>query len=143
MNNFKMNVGNANILNKLNHQALLNPNDNYEILNNIIKYNIKTHFPTHFVKHKRRQHKKASGITKGIIRSITFRGNLYRKLKQTSPDSNQFPVLEINLHTYNKILKRSIKLAKSTDYQHSFQKHKNDIKSTWRIIKDIVNSTKQ
>ena len=37
MNNyFKMNIGNANILNKLNHQALLNPKDNYEILNNII-----------------------------------------------------------------------------------------------------------
>ena len=28
-NNVKMNIGNANILNKLNHQALLNPNDNY------------------------------------------------------------------------------------------------------------------
>ena len=27
INNFKMNIGNANILNKLNHQALLNPND--------------------------------------------------------------------------------------------------------------------
>ena len=39
-NNFKMNIGNANIINKLNNQALLNPNDNYEILNNIIKYNV-------------------------------------------------------------------------------------------------------
>ena len=36
MNNFKMKIGNANILNKLNHQVLLNPNDNYEILNNIL-----------------------------------------------------------------------------------------------------------
>ena len=143
MNNFKMNIGNANILNKLNHQALLNPNDNYEILNNIIKYNIKKHFPTRFVKYNKHKHKKANWITKGIIRSITFRDNLYRKLKQTPPDSNQFPVLKINLRTYNKILKRRIKIAKSTYYQQSFQKHKNDVKSTWRIIKDILNSTKK
>ena len=47
------------------------------------------------------------------------------------------------MRTYNKILKRSIKLAKSTYYQHAFQKHKNYIKSTWRIIKDILNSTKK
>ena len=41
------------------------------------------------------------------------------------------------------MLKRSIKIAKSTYYQHSFKKHKNDIKSNWRIIKDILNSTKK
>ena len=98
MNNFKMNIGNVNILNQLNHQALLNPN--YEILNNIIKYNIRTHFPTRFVKYNKHKHKKSSWITNGIIRSITFRDNLYRKLKQTSPDSNQFPVLKINLRAY-------------------------------------------
>ena len=99
MNNFKMNIGNANILNKLNHQALINLNDNYEILNNIIKYNIKTQFPTRFVKYNKHKHKKSSWITNGIIRSITFRDNLYRKFKQISPDSNQFPVIEINLRT--------------------------------------------
>ena len=102
MNNFKMDICNANILNKLNHQALLNPNDNYEILNNIIKCNIKTHFPIRFVKYNKHKHKKANWITKGIIRSITFRDNLYRKLKQTPPDSNQFPVLKINLKIFIK-----------------------------------------
>ena len=110
---------------------------------NIIKHNIKTHFPTRFVKYNKHKHTKSSWITNGIIRSITFRDNLYRKLKQTSPDSNQFPVLKINPRTYNKILKRNIKLAKSTYYQHFFLKHKNDMKSTWRIIKDILNSAKK
>ena len=54
INNFKMNIGNANILNKLKHQALLNPNDNY-----------KTHFPICFVKYNKHKHKKARWITKG------------------------------------------------------------------------------
>ena len=57
MNNFKINIGNTNILNKLNRQALLNPYDNYEILNNIIKYNIKTHFPSRFVIYNKHKHK--------------------------------------------------------------------------------------
>ena len=85
-----------------NHQALLNPNDNDEILNTIIKYNIKTYFPTRFVIYNEHKHKQSSWIINGIIRSITFRANLYRTLKQTSPNSNQFPLLKINLRTYNK-----------------------------------------
>ena len=96
-----MNIGNANISNKLNHQALLNPNDNYEILNNIIKYNIKTHSPTRFVKYNKHKHKKSSWITKGIIRSITFRDNFYRNLKQTSPDYNQqkeVPIIKLSMN---------------------------------------------
>ena len=137
-----MNIVNANILNKRNHQALLNPNDNYEILNNIIKYNLKTHFPTRFVKYNKHKYTKSSWITKCIIRSITFRDNLYRKLiKQTSPYSNQFTVLKVNLR--KKILQRSITLAKPTYYHHLFQKHKNDIKCSWRIIKYILNSAEK
>ena len=59
INNFKMNIENAKILNKLKHQVLLNPNDNYEILNNIIKYNIKTQFPIRFVKYNKHKHTKS------------------------------------------------------------------------------------
>ena len=52
-------------------------------------------------------------------------------------------MLKINLRTYNKILKRSIKLAKTDYYQFSLTKYKNDIQGTWRIIKDILNKTQK
>ena len=68
---------------------------------------------------------------------------MYRKLKQTSHDSHNFETLKINLRTYNKILKRNIKQAKKAYYQETFQKHKNDIKFTWRIIKDILNKSQK
>ena len=68
---------------------------------------------------------------------------MYRKLKQTSHDSHNFETLKINLRTYNKILKRNIEQAKKAYYQEAFQKHKNDIKSTWRIIKDILNKSQK
>ena len=104
-----------------------------EIINN----KIKTYFPVRVVKFNKRKHKKSNWITKGIINSISFRDNMYRKLKQTSHDSQNFETLTINLRTYNNILKRNIKQAKKAYYQEAFQKHQNDIKSTWRIIKDI------
>ena len=110
-----------------------------EIINN----KIKTYFPVRVVKFNKRKHKKSNWITKGIINSISFRDNMYRKLKQTSHDSQHFETLNINLRTYNKILKRNIKQAKKAYYQEAFQKHQNDIKSTWRIIKDILNKSQK
>ena len=68
---------------------------------------------------------------------------MYRKLKQTSHDSQNFETLKINLRIYNKILKRNIKQAKKAYYQEAFQKHQNDIKSTWRIIKDVLNKSQK
>ena len=44
---------------------------------------------------------------------------MYKKLKATNPDSDEFEALKINVRTYNKILKRNIKIAKSAYYQAS------------------------
>ena len=45
---------------------------------------------------------------------------MYKKLKATNPDSDEFEAHKINLRTYNEILKRNIKIAKSDYYQASF-----------------------
>ena len=66
---------------------------------------------------------------------------MYNKLKATHPDSDELEALKINLRTYNKILKRNIKIAKSAYYQASFSKYKNDIKVTWSVIKEVLNKT--
>ena len=64
-----------------------------EIINN----KIKTYFPVRVVKFNKRKHKKSNWITKGIISLISFRDNMYRKLKQTSHDSHNFETLKIKL----------------------------------------------
>ncbi len=51
-------------------------------------------------------------ITKGIIRSIQYRDNLYKNHKMTASNSPEFDIQKINLKTYNNILKKSIRLAK-------------------------------
>jgi hypothetical protein len=50
--------------------------------------------------------------------------------------------LRINLKTYNRILKKNIRLAKSQYYHNIFEKFKKDMKSTWVTIKEIINRTK-
>ena len=44
----------------------------------------------------------------------------------------------INLHTYNNILKRSIRKAKADYYYSRFEKYKNDTRNTWVTIKEII-----
>ena len=143
MDHFKTAIQKDDIFRKLNKEKARDPNDNYEIIDMIIKDNIKMFCPVRVVKYHKHKYKKTKWITKGIIKSIKFRDNLYKKLKQTSPDSQNFNMLKINLRAYNKILKRSIKLAKTDYYQFSLTKYKNDIQGTWRIIKDILNKTQK
>ena len=69
--------------------------------------------------HKHKQ-KKSKWITTGIIKSIKFRDNLHKRLKQTSPVTLEFWNIKHNLKEYNKILKRSIHQAKVQYYNHKF-----------------------
>ena len=44
----------------------------------------------------------------------------------------------INLHTYNNILKHSIRKAKANYYYSRFEKYKNDMRNTGVTIKEII-----
>ncbi len=68
--------------------------------------------PTKLIKYDKYKHKKSKWVTFGIIESIQFRDNLYKKIKMTDPTSIEFARLQINRNTYNKILKNSIRLCK-------------------------------
>jgi hypothetical protein len=80
-------------------------------------------------------------ITKGILKSISFRDKLYRKLKTLSEEHHLYSVTKSNLQTYNAILKKSIRNAKKLYYKHYFDKHKNDMKGTWNMINSIINKS--
>ncbi len=61
----------------------------------------------------------------------------------TDPDSYNHSVLKINLDTYNKILKSSIRLQKKLYYEACFSKYKNNIKQTWKLISEVIGKRKQ
>ena len=136
--NFKADLGLYDFDSKL---TKVSPDENYDIFDNILKDLREKHFPLKIMKFNRYKHKRNNWITKGLLNSIKFRDKLYIKLKKTARDTPSYNSLEINLATYNKILKTSIRSAKLSYYNEKFRKFKKDIKNTWLTIKELINKT--
>ena len=118
------------------------PNSSYANLNKIMNELMQRHFPVKYVKFNKYKHKKCKWITKGIMKSIAYRDKMYIKLKSLSINSYEFPRQQIQLKTYNRILKTCIRIAKKTYYEKNFQKYKSDIKGTWSCINQMINKSK-
>jgi len=118
-----------------------NPNENCNILDHLLRTALDKHFPVKLIKYCKYKHKKSQWISHGIIRSIKFRDKLYKRLRATPPTDNLFLTLKVNLQTYNRILKQCIRSAKKKYYETRFFKCKNDIKNTWKTIKEVLNSS--
>ena len=66
-------------------------------------------------------------------------------MKTTARDSPDYKTNKTNISTYNRILKKSIRIAKCLYYYFCFNKYKKDIKKTLQTTNDImhrkINST--
>ena len=102
----------ANIINAFNSDLTLDPNVNYNILENMLTKLYEQHFSLKTVRYDKYKHKKENWITTGILHSIKYRDKLYRKLKQTAPTDADFSILSVNLSVYKKILNKTIRNAK-------------------------------
>lgn len=138
----KQYIDSQNVMNKLDNSLDADPNINYGVLNDILQKGQNLYMPLKKVKFDKRKHKNSKWITAGIIRSINFRNKLYQKLRSTSVNSPLHNTLSINLKTYNNILRKLIREAKTTYYEKALQNHKNDIKNTWIVLKEILNKGK-
>ena len=116
------------IMNELDRHPNGNPNLNYIKLENVIYKSMNETMPQKKVKYNKYKHKKSKWITYGIIRSIKFRDNLYRRVKATSLNTDDYANKKNNLKVYNEILKNLICKAKEQFYRNQFAKYKNDIK---------------
>ena len=139
---FKNDLLSVNLLDNLDLNPLANPNDNYNELDNIIQTVKNKHFPRKTIKYNKYKHKKSEWITKGIMKSIKFRNNLYRQIRSTSPLDPVIKTYRTNLRNYNKIIRQSIKNAKKNYYTKCFSNIKSDMKRTWRNINSVLNKTK-
>ncbi len=92
---FQHEILNSSLLINLHDNPTSDPNINYNIFHNIIQNAKNPCMPEKVVKFNKYEHKKSKWISQGIIKSIHFRDNLYKKLK-ISPD-----YIQINLKTYN------------------------------------------
>ena len=125
-----------------NSNLCSDPNVNYNKFEQIVIDTKQKHMPSKLEKVKRYKHKLSPWITSGIIKSIKFRDQLYKKMKSCLPDSESYATQRINLNTYNSMLQKSIRQAKTSYYGQEFEKHKHDSRKTWSTIKKLVNRNK-
>ena len=120
-----------------------NPNNNYNVLQNIITSCLNKHFPVTTVRFNKYKHKHSTWITNGIIRSIKFKDKLYKLTKTTSTNSHLYNVYKQNLRVYKNILKNVIKQAKYKYYENQFKKTANDVKKTWKVINSVIKDSQK
>jgi hypothetical protein len=80
-----------------------NPLETYPLFKNKLESLQTKHFPTKLVRFNKYKHKLANWITKGILISIKFRDDLYKKAHSTSLGTPLRKTLETNLKVYNHI----------------------------------------
>ena len=137
-NNFVSDLQSSNILDEFDLDPKANPNENFNILDNIICTCKEKKFPCKKVRFNKYKHKNSKWITPGIIKSIQFRNNLYKHMHTTNPKSNQFFIIKTNLRNYNTILKDSIRRAKQFYFKSCFHNFKHNMKKTWSTINGIM-----
>ena len=136
--NISNDLENIRIIDKLYVGPFANPNINYNTLEDILSNTFKKYSSFKIVKFRKYKHRKSSWITKGIIKSIQFRDNLHKQLKQLDINSLEYSRTKDNLKVYNAILRKNIRAAKKLHYSKLFDKYKNDIRNTWSTINKIL-----
>ena len=118
------------------------PNDNYRQFEEIILNAKAKHLAPKTIRFKKHKYKLSQWMTSGILNSIKFRDKLFLKLKTLNSTSELYDSINANLKSYNKILKKLIRLAKIRYYSDQFDKNKSNIRHTWSTIKEILNKCK-
>ena len=146
MDNFIDELASLNILDKLDKGQNIDPNNNYELFAQLIKYARKQHIPRVKVRYQKKKHKRSKWLTNGILNSINTKDRLYKTLMQTDTDDVAlFNRRKEEFKLYRTNLQKSIRNAKRTYFEHIFTQNKNDIKKTWKILNETLsrNTNKQ
>ena len=71
-----------NLISHINVDIRADPNENYNILSNILTTTLDKCIPCKKVRYNKYKHKNSQWITSGILKSIRFRDRLYQKVKK-------------------------------------------------------------
>ena len=119
-------------------ELISDPNTNYDKLESILIEGNQRFFPTERKRFNKYKHKLNPWMTNGIMQSIKFRDELYRKMKTHPHISDDYLAYKTNLLNYSKILQQTIRRAKFSYHKDIFTKFKLDSKKTWQHINDIL-----
>ena len=93
--------------------------------------------PTKIMKFNKYKHKHCTCITQGLLKSTKYRDSLDKQFKMSISNSRNYKVVFTKFKTYNSILKKHIRAAKKNYFELCFNRSKNHIRNTWKIINEI------
>ena len=102
----------------------------YDILN--------TMAPLKKMTHNEQRLKLRPWISKGILKSIKVRNSLYKQMA-----INNSPEITSKYKQYRNLIVTLQKRSKELYYKSFFEKNKNDVKKTWKGIKNILSVSKK
>ena len=140
MSKFVNELISLDIYEKLDKQLNSDPNNNFEILSQILKYAREKHLPKKKVKYQKKLHKKSKWISSGILKSINTKDRLYKVLIQTdSSNTVLYERLLDKFKQYRAKLRRCIRKAKRDYYTSIFNQHKHDVRKMWGLLNETLN----
>ena len=119
---------------------MTDPNDAYNRLINIYNDTLNKVIPLKTVRFNKYKHSINPWVSKEILLSIKYRDKLHSKLKKAKSNAQRVK-LENSYNEYRSFLHKKIKIAKRNYEKELFNKCKNDSKSIWRNINNILGKT--
>ena len=77
-------------------------------------------------------------VTKGIIKSINTKEKMYKNWSNLGVTGTLYGTLKAHFNKYRNILKKTITKPKRIYYVDVFSRFKNNIKQTWKVIKETL-----
>ena len=143
INKFVKEIGDANIINKLQKNLNTNPNHNYEILSKHLLSAKLKHIPKKVKKFNKCRHLKEKWMTKELLQEIVTKNKMYVEWKTTPITHINYETVKQRFKGYDKIVQKDIKEAKRIYFNKIFTTYRTDMKKTWRTINETLNRNKK
>ena len=143
MDQFKIEVANTDLYNKLNQDLNTDPNCNYDILSAELQAAKNLHIPRKIKKFNRRKHKKEKWMTNDLLLQIVTKNKKYVKWKSTPITHDNYEQIKQNFKIYEKDTVNNIREAKKQYFDRIFTAYQSDINKTWRTINETLNRNKK
>ena len=120
-----------------------NPEETYDIFHKRLTDTRDKCMPLKKQRFQRKRHKITPWITPAIIKSVDTKNKLYLAFQRLPYSTQARKEKREEFKEYEKVLNGVIRAQKKMHYSEEFGKNINDIKGTWKSIKNILNKNKK
>ena len=141
--NFKTEIANLEIHDKLDKTLNRDPNHNYDIFSTLLQNAKSKHIPKRIKKFNKRRHKKERWMTDELLAQVIKKNEMYVDWKTTPIAHPDYEKVKFNFKGYEKIVLKGIERAKRDYFDRVFLAYKCDMKRTWQVISETLNRNKR